>query len=281
MRKVFVFVIVLLLFFSTAVQSEQEKNNSNVKIITTSLSELNNSKKQQQKKTAQKIIQKTNNNLVKTKTQKIFLVSELNKQKTDNINYINLQEKIKFPISFKSVYIVKSGDTLGKIANKFGIGQGEIKILNPEVDFDTLSIGKELLMPIAQSRIDEIEKQKSTISENLLPSGKKIIFAPTGRQMRVMASAYTSHSNQTDGSPFIGAWGHRFSPGMKILAVSNDLIRDHGITNGTKIQIGGLDGHYTVRDKMNKRYTKHIDIYMGMDRNKALKWGRRSVVIYW
>jgi len=51
--------------------------------------------------------------------------------------------------------------------------------------------------------------------------------------------------------------------------------------NGTKVRIGGLRGYYRVRDKMNKRYRKRIDIYMGLDRRRALRWGRRSVVIYW
>ncbi len=278
MRRFLFFVITLFLFLSIIAQGEQEKNTSESKNLTKTILEVNNSKKQQEKQITKKTI---NNNFVKPKTKKIFLVSELNKQKTDNINYINLQEKIKFPISFKSVYIVKAGDTLGHIAKKFGVGQGEIKILNPEIDFDLLPIGREIVMPISQNKIDEIEKQILASNKNSLGFDQKIIFAPAGRQMRVIASAYTSHANQTDGSPFVGAWGHRFSPGMKILAVSNDLIRDHGITNGTKIKIGGLDGHYIVRDKMNKRYTKHIDIYMGLDRAKALKWGRRSVVIYW
>jgi 3D (Asp-Asp-Asp) domain-containing protein/LysM repeat protein len=280
MRKILFFMITLFLFFPTTVKSEQEENSSNIKNTTTILPEVNNSKKQQDKKTIKKTIQ--NNNFIKPKTKKIFLVSELNKNKTDtdSLDYISLKENIKFPISFKSIYVVKSGDTLGQIAKKFGVGQGEIQILNPQVDFNILPIGKEIVMPLSQSKINEIEKQNSKLG-NEQEFDKKIIFAPSGRQMRVMASAYTSHANQTDGSPFVGAWGHRFAPGMKILAVSNDLIRDYGITNGTKIKIDGLGGQYIVRDKMNKRYTKHIDIYMGLDRARALKWGRRSVMIYW
>jgi len=55
----------------------------------------------------------------------------------------------------------------------------------------------------------------------------------------------------------------------------------YGLRNGTKVRIGGLPGIYHVRDKMNKRYKNRIDIYMGLDRQKALRWGRRSVKIYW
>jgi 3D (Asp-Asp-Asp) domain-containing protein len=68
---------------------------------------------------------------------------------------------------------------------------------------------------------------------------------------------------------------------MKIIAVSRDMLTRYGLRNGSKVKIGGLPGYYTVRDKMNKRYRKRIDIYMGVNRRKALRWGRRSVVIYY
>jgi 3D (Asp-Asp-Asp) domain-containing protein len=68
---------------------------------------------------------------------------------------------------------------------------------------------------------------------------------------------------------------------MKIIAVSRDLIRRYGLGNGKRVRIQGLSGTYVVRDKMNKRLSRHIDIYMGTDRRRALRWGRRRVVIYW
>jgi 3D (Asp-Asp-Asp) domain-containing protein len=79
----------------------------------------------------------------------------------------------------------------------------------------------------------------------------------------------------------LAAWNNRIRPGMKIIAVSRDLIKKYGLGNGKKVRIQGLPGSYTVRDKMNKRYTKRIDIYMGTNRRKALRWGRRRTVIYW
>jgi len=101
------------------------------------------------------------------------------------------------------------------------------------------------------------------------------------RKLRVQATAYTSHRGQTDKTPFLAAWNNRLRPGMKVIAVSRDLIRKYGLGNGKKVRIQGLPGYYTVRDKMNKRYTKRIDIYMGTNRRKALRWGRKRVVIYW
>lgn len=100
-------------------------------------------------------------------------------------------------------------------------------------------------------------------------------------KLRITATAYTSHRNQTDSTPFLAAWNNRLRPGMKIIAVSRDLLKQYGMKNGTKVRISGLQGYYSVRDKTNKRYRKRIDIYMGRDRRRALRWGRRSVVIYW
>ena len=99
--------------------------------------------------------------------------------------------------------------------------------------------------------------------------------------MRVTATAYSSHTKQTDSTPFLAAWNNHIRPGMKIIAVSRDLLTRYGIKNGTKIHISGLRGYYIVKDKMNKRFKRRIDIYMGLNRRRALRWGRRSVIIYW
>jgi len=100
-------------------------------------------------------------------------------------------------------------------------------------------------------------------------------------KIHVVATAYTSHRSQTDNTPFLAAWNNRIRPGMKIIAVSPDLIRRYGLTNGVRVKIGGLPGTYVVRDKMNPRLRNHIDIYMGLNRRRALRWGRRRVVLYW
>ncbi len=101
------------------------------------------------------------------------------------------------------------------------------------------------------------------------------------RSLRVTATAYTSHVNQTDSTPNIAAWGDRLKPGMKSIAVSRDLLKVYGLKRGQKVRIKGLKGEYRVLDKMNKRWKKKIDIYMGMDKRRAFKWGRRKVHIYW
>lgn len=99
--------------------------------------------------------------------------------------------------------------------------------------------------------------------------------------LNVTATAYTSHVNQTDSTPNIAAWGDRLAPGMKVIAVSRDLLNDYGMKHNTKVTIDGLDGVFLVKDKMNKRWKKKIDIYMGKNLKNAFKWGNQKVTIRW
>ncbi len=213
-------------------------------------------------------------------------------------------------------YMVVRGDALSKIAKKFGLTTQEIAKMNGIRIQSPLRIGQKLKLPFEQKRIDAISsgnyfiKKGDTIisiakkfdlePEDLMLFNKikrpalirigKMIRLPlphilahlkTEKRLRVTATAYTSHRAQTDSTPFLAAWNNRLRPGMKIIAVSRDMIKKYGMRNGTRVRIGGLPGYYTVRDKMNKRYQKRIDIYMGLDRRRALRWGRRSVMVYW
>ncbi len=203
---------------------------------------------------------------------------------TDISNNINFSKLSQAHSNYQSTYTIQKGDTLGSISRKFSVAQGEIRQLNPYFNFSTLAVGAELIMPLSQDKINMTLKKQDNAEMDEAKEKKdeyKIISEPEGRKLRVIASAYTSHVAQSDSSPFEAAWGCRLCPGMKVIAVSRDLITQYRLTNGSIVKIGGLDGYYTVRDKMNKRYTKHIDIYMGLDKQKALHWGRRSVTIYW
>ncbi len=213
-------------------------------------------------------------------------------------------------------YRVVSGDVLSKIAKKFGLKTKEIANMNGITVQSPLRIGQKLKLPFEQKMIDVISSGKYIIEEGdtIISIAKKFKFEPreliefnrikrnanirtgkilnlpfphilaqikTKKMLRVTATAYTSHCAQTDSTPFLAAWNNRLRPGMKIIAVSRDLIKKFGMRNGTKVRIGGLPGYYVVRDKMNKRYQRRIDIYMGLDKRRALRWGRRSVVVYW
>lgn len=105
-------------------------------------------------------------------------------------------------------------------------------------------------------------------------------LASPERTLKVKASAYNSLRNQTDATPNIGAWGDTLEPGMKVIAVSADLI-ELGLARGQIVRIRGLDGEYTVADRMSKRWERKIDIYMGTDVKAARHWGVRDVEIVW
>jgi 3D (Asp-Asp-Asp) domain-containing protein len=97
--------------------------------------------------------------------------------------------------------------------------------------------------------------------------------------MKVTATAYNSLPAQTSYiHPGITAWGDSLKPGMKCIAVSRDLIRK-GLTHNTMVKIDGFEGVYLVKDKMHYRWRNKIDIYMGVDKEKALAWGRKKIEI--
>ncbi len=201
------------------------------------------------------------------------------------------QERID--IISKAEYVVKTGDNIGSIAQDFNLTSTEIMTFNKLKKGSTIRIGKTLRLPLPYKLAQEKRKkkllakkavQKKKIAKNkktLKGFGKGFGKSIGKRKLRVTATAYSSHAGQTDKTPFLAAWNNRIRPGMKIIAVSRDMLTRYGLRNGSKVRIGGLSGYYTVRDKMNKRYRKRIDIYMGMNRRKALRWGRRSVILYY
>ncbi len=98
------------------------------------------------------------------------------------------------------------------------------------------------------------------------------------KTFQVTATAYNSLAYQTSADPNITAFGDSLKPGLRYIAVSRDLL-DSGLVHNTKVKIEGFDSLFTVKDKMNKRWRKRIDIYMGIDIKKAKKWGKRKVQI--
>ena len=91
----------------------------------------------------------------------------------------------------------------------------------------------------------------------------------------VTVTTYTPSVEECDSTPLITASGFKISERNprrhRIVAVSRDLKRKYKF--GTKIRIKGAgkyDGTYTVRDVMNKRFRKRIDILVGK-RDKQTK----------
>lgn len=223
------------------------------------------------------------------KTKELRRVNQLE----DNAK-IRIGKKLLIPFSQETVdaiatgkYKVKEGDTLISIAQKFNLKPKEVAKFNHLKSTALIRVGKTIQLPfpyiikVLEAKKKAAERKRKLAKARKKGKGSKLIRGFGRHKLRVTATAYSSHRGQTDKTPFLAAWNNHIHPGMKIIAVSRDLLSKYGLRNGSRVRIGGLPGIYRVRDKMNKRFRKRIDIYMGTSRRRALRWGRRSVVLYW
>ena len=86
----------------------------------------------------------------------------------------------------------------------------------------------------------------------------------------VTVTTYSPTLAQTDSTPLITASGFEINPANpkrhRIIAVSRDLKKKYKFGKKVRITgIGKLSGTYTIRDVMNKRYKKRVDILIGED----------------
>jgi len=100
------------------------------------------------------------------------------------------------------------------------------------------------------------------------------------QELLVTATAYNSVPAQTDRKPNLGAWGDEIRPGMPVLAVSHDLI-EAGLERGTKVRVEGFEMEFVVLDRMHRRWSNKVDIYMGTDEKAARAFGTRELRISW
>lgn len=105
--------------------------------------------------------------------------------------------------------------------------------------------------------------------------------APRGgaQELVVTAHAYTSSVAETDATPALSASGAQLRPGMRAIAVSPDLLA-RGLAYGTKVEVEDL-GVWVVLDRMGDAHRRSIDLYMGDDREAALRFGKRRLRIRW
>ena len=97
----------------------------------------------------------------------------------------------------------------------------------------------------------------------------------------VTVTTYSPSIEQTDNTPLITASGFKINPnnpkGHRIIAISRDLKRKYKFGKKVRITgIGKLSGTYTVRDVMNKRYRKRVDILIG-EEDKQTKFSNAKL----
>ena len=100
----------------------------------------------------------------------------------------------------------------------------------------------------------------------------------------VVATIYHAVPGQTDSTPNITATGFTINMekpmSHRIIAVSRDLEKK-GFTTGQKVCVenaGKLSGVWTIRDRMNKRWTNRIDFLVNTDM-KYGKWDNVKIKI--
>ncbi len=200
--------------------------------------------------------------------------------------------------SNQKIYIVQKGDMLSKIAKMNNISLKSLLAINNIDNINHIEVGQKIYLRTKSidrlqrvAKIKKSYKQKKKIVKVAKKVYKKKKIIPIvslaykkkrfTKSIRLTATAYTSHKDQTDDTPFLAAWNNRIKPGMKIIAVSPDLIKKYGLTNGTRVKIKGLKHHYVIRDKMNAKWKNRIDIYMGLNKYQAYQWGKREVTLIW
>jgi len=101
----------------------------------------------------------------------------------------------------------------------------------------------------------------------------------------VSVTTYSPTIEQTDSTPLITASGYKINPAnpkrQRIIAVSRDLKRKYKFGKKVRITgIGKLSGTYTIRDVMNKRFKKRVDILIGEgDKQTSFKNAKLYVVV--
>ena len=101
----------------------------------------------------------------------------------------------------------------------------------------------------------------------------------------VSVTTYSPTIEQTDSTPLITASGYKINPAnpkrQRIIAVSRDLKRKYKFGKKVRITgIGKLSGTYTIRDVMNKRFKKRVDILIGEgDKQTSFKNAKLYAVV--
>ena len=109
----------------------------------------------------------------------------------------------------------------------------------------------------------------------------KVSTTTLRRTYTVQVSAYNSEAAQTDDSPFITANGTHVRDGIVAANIISSSGRNIPFDTAIKFKNCGSvpnDKIFIVTDRLNKRYTNNVDIWME-SKADALKFGRRTCQI--
>lgn len=133
--------------------------------------------------------------------------------------------------------------------------QHEYDLSEPDASLVEILHGDNPTITLNDPKPDEVENIDKKIKV-LEPTKKKKIMM----NKAVKVTFYDPFDpRQTDNTPGICRWDYKVKPGDKIIALSHDLVKNYGLTDGDIVDVG-IWGKYVVRDTMNKRWRKMIDI---------------------
>jgi len=140
-------------------------------------------------------------------------------------------------------------------------------------------------LAIASSRNTVCNEALATIRNDLARANDLLTSAfghevPVSFEMNhldVTATAYTAREEECDSTPWVTADGTPSRVG--VLAVSRDLLAKYGLRMGQRVIVEGF-GLFEIRDKMNARYTKRIDL-LHANLKAAKRFSPRSVRLTW
>ena len=96
---------------------------------------------------------------------------------TNNTIHVGQNLKVKAesekPVEDYLVYTVKSGDSLWKIANSYGISVDKLKSAN-NLKSDVLSVGQKLLIPVSDINVEEVPKEPTSGVNYIVVSGDNL-----------------------------------------------------------------------------------------------------------
>ena len=154
--------------------------------------------------------------------------------------------------------VLITGLTTYKISASSGLGS----IYGSKTNAQEINFDRSSLIMSKASIVNDAVTEQSIVADY-----------DNSKQIKVLATAYTSDPDETDSTPNITASGTRTRDGV---AAANFL------PFGTKFMIPEVYGNkvFTVEDRLNAKYNnqKRIDIWM-QAKTEALNFGKKSITL--
>jgi 3D (Asp-Asp-Asp) domain-containing protein len=114
-----------------------------------------------------------------------------------------------------------------------------------------------------------------TMNSYLARAGMPVPKTAPKKVITVTVTAYSSTPDQTDDTPCITANGYNLCKNNKM-----NIIAANFLPFGTKVKIPGVfgDQEFSVQDRMNKRFSQRMDIWMPT-RKAALAFGIQTLQV--